>query len=166
MSHIWATGVLRKIKLCKSTIIEDKQPQKRECGPFKQCTSSKKAVKLWKWSAETTSGRFTWTLEITSAFEKSWTKLYSRRKTKLIPLLKPECGFQPLTIIRKHLQPLTIITKHFQTLTIITKRSILDVAAVLDPPLRMDQAVANYRTGIQMKEWWWSPFARMHFLSM
>ena len=75
-------------------------------------------------------------------------------------------GFQLLTIIRKHFQPLTIITKHFQTLTIITKRSILDVAAVLDPPLRMDQAVANYRTGIQMKEWWWSPFARMHFLSM
>ena len=32
-------------------------------------------------------------------------------------------------------QPLTIITKRFQPLTIITKRSILDVAAVLDPPL-------------------------------
>ena len=41
-------------------------------------------------------------------------------------------GFQPLNIIAKHFQPLTIIRK---PLTIITKRSILDVAAALDPPL-------------------------------
>ena len=31
--------------------------------------------------------------------------------------------------------PLTIITKRFQPLTIITKRSILNVAAALDPPI-------------------------------
>ena len=38
-------------------------------------------------------------------------------------------------IIVNGFQPLTIITKRFQPLTIITKRSILDVAAALDPPL-------------------------------
>ena len=26
---------------------------------------------------------------------------------------------------------------------------------------RMDQSVANYRIGIQMKKWWWSPFVWM-----
>ena len=38
-------------------------------------------------------------------------------------------------IIVNGFQPLTIITKCSKPLTITTKRSILDVAAVLDPPL-------------------------------
>ena len=37
-----------------------------------------------------------------------------------------------------------IIVNGFQPLTIITKRSILDVATVLDPPLRRDEIVDNY----------------------
>ena len=44
-------------------------------------------------------------------------------------------GFQPLTIITKNLERFVIIVNGFQPLTIITKHSILDVAAVLDPPL-------------------------------
>ena len=38
-------------------------------------------------------------------------------------------------IIVNGFQPLTIITNGFQPLTIVTKRSILAVAAALDPPL-------------------------------
>ena len=38
-------------------------------------------------------------------------------------------------IIVNGFQPLTIITKCCQLLTIITKCSILDVTAILDPPL-------------------------------
>ena len=58
----------------------------------------------------------------------------TRGRSRAAVTSKMECfvvivnGFQPLTIITKHsicFQPLTIITKHF----------ILDVAAVLDPPL-------------------------------
>ena len=37
-----------------------------------------------------------------------------------------------------------IIVNGFQPLTIITKRSILDVATVLDPPLRRDEIVDNH----------------------
>ena len=40
------------------------------------------------------------------------------------------------TAATSKMEPFVIIVNGFQPLTIITKRSILDVAAVLDPPLR------------------------------
>ena len=38
---------------------------------------------------------------------------------------------------RSNMQCFVIIVKGFQPLTVITKHSILDVAAALDPPLRL-----------------------------
>ena len=42
-----------------------------------------------------------------------------------------------------------IIANRFQPLTIITKRSILDVAAILDPPLAMVSAIKNIAKTLQ-----------------
>ena len=39
------------------------------------------------------------------------------------------------TVVTSKMERFVIIVNGFQPLTIITKRSILDVAAVLDPPL-------------------------------
>ena len=47
VNNIRATRVLNKNRLCKCTIIGDKQLQKKERGHFKQRTSSKNAVQLW-----------------------------------------------------------------------------------------------------------------------
>ena len=44
VNNIRTTGVLNKNRLRKSTIIGDKQLQKKECGLFEQRTSSKKAA--------------------------------------------------------------------------------------------------------------------------
>ena len=47
VSRILATGVLKKNKLHKCTIIGNKQLQKKESFHFEQRTSNKKAVYLW-----------------------------------------------------------------------------------------------------------------------
>ena len=49
-------------------------------------------------------------------------------------------------------KPLTIITKSWKPLTVITKRSILDVEAVLDPPLRIMSHFAKCSV-ISLKFW-------------
>ena len=43
--NIQATGVLKKNRLCKCTIIRGKQPQKMDCDNFEHHTSSKKKKK-------------------------------------------------------------------------------------------------------------------------
>ena len=51
-------------------------------------------------------------------------------------MYKNQCSGGSRTAATSKMERLVIIVNGFQPLTIITKRSILDVAAVLDPPLQ------------------------------
>ena len=49
-----------------------------------------------------------------------------------------------------------IIVNGFQPLTIITKRSILDVAAALDPPLQITNLFLLHLTQFYTKKLWYN----------
>ena len=51
------------------------------------------------------------------------------------PSLQPDIRGGSRTAATSKMELFVIIVKDFQPLTIITKRSILDIAAILDPPL-------------------------------
>ena len=55
------------------------------------------------------------------------------------------------TTATSKMERFVIIVNGIQPLTIITKRSILDVAAVLDPPLSLSLALIPYSTVLRRK---------------